>query len=452
MPPLTLPRSSLAFATFPAMRAPALVLLALLGCAAAGPAPSAPAPPDPRARTWVERPSWVDSGVLLRREDGGWAAYASGSIELGDPPMCATAELMFQAARGRGLSELSHYREEAYVVRERSERSGQRAVDLRVQRRGSEAVIRGAQPWSAWLDRESHRLHVLMRAPWSEEVGPALPPDPVDPRAGQTLAAAHTAFMSICVRPAPITPPVLSSSVSAAPIVRSHFEIVARTVGPALSGLARAGDEVWALGTHDLLRFSGGRFSKMELPEPGVWSALAVFDPTHLWIAGERGRIFFWDGRRWTRQLTPTKDSLYALGGLGAKDLWAVGDRGTALHFDGKTWVSRPTGGRATLYRVAQRPGTRVWAFGEGESVWMFDGARWDDTLDGLGRDASLAFAALGGSPLAPAAWHIERDGTIVGPVGPIDIRVPWIVRAVVGDARRVWFVGDGGAVYAEAR
>lgn len=434
------------------MRAPALVLLLLLGCAATGPAPSAPAPPDPRTRTWVERPSWVDSAVLLRRENGAWAAYASGSIELGEDPLCGSAELMFQAARGRGLSALSQYREETYVVRERSERSGQRAVDLRVQRRGSEAVIRGAQPWSAWVDREGGRLHVLMRAPWSDEVGRASPPDPVDPSAGQTLAAAHTALMSICVRPEPIAPTVRSSSVSVAPVARAHFEIVARTVGPALSSLARVGDEVWALGRQDLLRFSGARFGKMELPEQGGWSGLAVLGQTQLWIAGEQGRIFFWDGRRWTRQATPTKDSLFGLGGLGAKDLWAVGGHGTALHFDGKSWVSRPTGGRANLYRVAQRSGTRVWAFGEGESVWMFDGARWDDTLDGLGKDASRAFAALGGSPLAPEAWRIESDGTLAGPEGPIDVHVPWIVRAVVGDARRVWFVGDGGAVYAEAR
>ena len=61
-------------------------------------------------------------------------------------------------------------------------------------------------------------------------------------------------------------------------------------------------------------------------------------DDAGVFIVGDDGAIFHFDGAAWTRQITPAPVPIHALWGLSRTNLWAVGWMGLILHYDGETW------------------------------------------------------------------------------------------------------------------
>ncbi|MBI3114979.1 MAG: hypothetical protein HYZ09_00600, partial [Candidatus Kerfeldbacteria bacterium] len=66
--------------------------------------------------------------------------------------------------------------------------------------------------------------------------------------------------------------------------------------------------------------------------------AVYAADATHVWVAGENGSIFFYNGSAWVSQSSGVPVHLNDLDGTGTNDVWAVGDAGTILHFNGSAW------------------------------------------------------------------------------------------------------------------
>src|SRR5215470_10513682 len=53
--------------------------------------------------------------------------------------------------------------------------------------------------------------------------------------------------------------------------------------------------------------------------------------PDDVWAVGDVGTILHFDGERWTRFPSGTRDSLVAIGGRGVGDAWAIGKYRTLL-------------------------------------------------------------------------------------------------------------------------
>jgi hypothetical protein len=78
-----------------------------------------------------------------------------------------------------------------------------------------------------------------------------------------------------------------------------------------------------------------------------IWAAAA----DDLYVGGDSGTIYHWDGTMWSKMKTPTTKQILSIHGRSATDIWAVGgdphssdplDMSLVLHFDGTSWTEMP--------------------------------------------------------------------------------------------------------------
>lgn len=123
-----------------------------------------------------------------------------------------------------------------------------------------------------------------------------------------------------------------------------------------------------------------------------VWAETA----NSVYVAGDGGGIFHWDGSSWTEMETPTERPLFSIHGSGSNNIWAVGgdsyqstndDQSVILHYDGSSWKKVPTPGdwadqRLTLSDVWVQSSTEVWAITDTSlGLFKWDGTQWN-TID----------------------------------------------------------------------
>ena len=189
-----------------------------------------------------------------------------------------------------------------------------------------------------------------------------------------------------------------------------------------LFGLAAAGGEAWAVGTHLdsayrnralVEAWNGHRWSIASVPQPGsvrdmLWGATAL-SRDNVWAVGdqESGNGIFetlaehWNGHHWSVVRTPdpgtTGNHLYAVDAVSRDDVWAVGqrlgggvpDQALVEHWNGARWsvVSLPASvsSNVLLQGVTATRAGQVWVAGEADSpegggrplVEHFAGGRW---------------------------------------------------------------------------
>lgn len=68
-----------------------------------------------------------------------------------------------------------------------------------------------------------------------------------------------------------------------------------------------------------------------------------------VFAAGATGTVLRRAGNRWVTEPRQTDADLLALAGTSTRDLWVVGERGAAYRFDGESWALRDVGTRAAL-------------------------------------------------------------------------------------------------------
>lgn len=113
-----------------------------------------------------------------------------------------------------------------------------------------------------------------------------------------------------------------------------------------------------------------------------------------VYVAGDGGAIFHWNGSSWTEMETPTERPLFSIHGSSNNNIWAVGgesyqstndDRSVVLHYDGSSWTEMPkpvdwAGQRLTLSDVWVQSPTEVWVIIESYlSLFKWDGTQWND-------------------------------------------------------------------------
>lgn len=176
----------------------------------------------------------------------------------------------------------------------------------------------------------------------------------------------------------------------------SRFAIALALILTFVSGTASAGlSEDW--------HFSSA------YPTSNSFNAVWAQSPDSVYVAGDGGAIFHWDGSSWTEMETPTERPLFGIHGSSSTNIWAVGgdsyqstndDRSVILHYDGTSWNEMPApvdwaGQRLTLSEVWVQSPTEVWAIIDSYlSLFKWDGTKWND-IDFQG---SIAGAFVEGS------------------------------------------------------
>lgn len=122
---------------------------------------------------------------------------------------------------------------------------------------------------------------------------------------------------------------------------------------------------------------------------PGTvfWDGWA--DAEGVFVAGDDGVIFSFDGESWTREITPMPVPIHAFWGTSRQSLWAVGWMGLILQHDSKAWHQRrgcvvdnngkypPVAENTPLFDICGRDDGHAWAVGDRGTILHFDGQEW---------------------------------------------------------------------------
>jgi hypothetical protein len=104
--------------------------------------------------------------------------------------------------------------------------------------------------------------------------------------------------------------------------------------------------------------------------------------PDNIWIVGDGGRLFHFDGDTWQQVDAGTSANLYSVYATSPTDVWIAGDAGTILHYNGQGWKSNsPAAGQAFSDIWTAGPGD-VWAVGFDGTIAYYDGANWSYPLE----------------------------------------------------------------------
>ena len=106
----------------------------------------------------------------------------------------------------------------------------------------------------------------------------------------------------------------------------------------AAPGDAAAGPEPWTAGICDGRAAPGAWCWAYPRPAGARLNRLWGTGPRDVWAVGELGTIVHFDGVRWTRAPSGTRDSLVAIAGVGPGDAWAIGTNRTLLRLSGGVW------------------------------------------------------------------------------------------------------------------
>ncbi len=162
-----------------------------------------------------------------------------------------------------------------------------------------------------------------------------------------------------------------------------------------------------------LMNFANTRVELLD-----VWGTSA----TNLYAVGgiqdpsggqDQGIILHFDGVAWGEVFrTPQVEHqihLKAAWGTGPNDIFVVGDRGRAYHFDGTKWSEQTTSFFRALHEVWGATGTDVFSVGSHGIIFHFDGAVWTPADSSVTPDL---FGLWGGS--AVDAFAVGDSGVIL--------------------------------------
>jgi hypothetical protein len=205
---------------------------------------------------------------------------------------------------------------------------------------------------------------------------------------------------------------------------------------PVLRSLAVSADHVWAFGDGGAAwKYANGEWTALTSPTADV--LLAAYSPgeDQVLVAGDAGRVVYWDGeRRYDESPGPRENLLAVSGKDGAA--WAVGD--AFLAFDGELWTETPSTEVRSLYDVWLTDDTKGWAVGTGGRVLELSFGSWQE-------------GAIDVTTWLHGVWSDgDRANWIVGDKGliyqlAIDLWVPHAAsgKVTTADLLDVWGVGE---------
>ncbi|MEM1077226.1 MAG: glycosyl hydrolase [Pseudomonadota bacterium] len=219
-----------------------------------------------------------------------------------------------------------------------------------------------------------------------------------------------------------------------------------------------------------LFHFDGQDWTRQAAPAPVPIHALWGRSRTELWAVGWMGQILRYDGAGWQAvqgcevnaagkyASTPVNTPLFAIDGLADGRAWAVGDRGTILHYNGDTWLPEPSGTRAHLRAITALPEGRMLAAGGDGTVLIRDAdGDWRTETSPVHSNFAAALTLPDGSVLLAGGRYFVGAGGFRGDL------VLWTergmtklfegadfarFRALAACKRGVVAVGDAGQIH----
>ena len=159
-------------------------------------------------------------------------------------------------------------------------------------------------------------------------------------------------------------------------------DISALAVGPDGSAFAvtsdGCGDPLCVSQLPELLvRGSGGNWNvAANLPPSGALRAVAVRSSGDVFLAGDNGTAWHFDGNGFTQLNTPTTLGIHALKVCGS-DVWMAGDQGLIAKFDAATLSFVAEGSVGTnLWAIACPSASDLWVAGD-YALLHYDGTNW---------------------------------------------------------------------------
>jgi len=155
-----------------------------------------------------------------------------------------------------------------------------------------------------------------------------------------------------------------------------------------------------------LLRDGGAGWVCQDFPSLAPQHAIWGTATDEIYVVGDDGGIFYFDGKVWTQMPTPTNEILLDVWGFSGGPVFAVGANGTILRLAGSTWVQIPfpaNPGTAdstlpTLRAIWGASPTDILVCGEGtlqnHAMLHFDGSEWRQ----CGDDPTSAYGIWGTS------------------------------------------------------
>jgi hypothetical protein len=163
-----------------------------------------------------------------------------------------------------------------------------------------------------------------------------------------------------------------------------------------------SGEDVHAVGNRGMvIHFDGSRWTRAKSATRQHLIAVWAASRTAAFAVGRDGVILHFDGRGWEAAKSGTSKSLLAVWGASPSDVFAVGRDGTILHFDGRSWTRQPSGTSVDLTAVWGSSGSDVHAAGTRGTLLRYDGVRWTQPVPSFGWH--WTFTALGGTSPANA-------------------------------------------------
>jgi hypothetical protein len=248
--------------------------------------------------------------------------------------------------------------------------------------------------------------------------------------------------------------------------VISHFdgasfkEVSSPPIGFVADFQGFAPDDLFAVGGGSLLHWDGTAWTAVDFGgaiDPSDLQAIWGTSGDDLWLGDSlNGRVFRWNGTRWTTSITqtvqvtdlwgssatdvlaagifgfqrwngtawadidaPAVEKPVGLWGFGPGDVWAVGDFSTLAHWDGTSWTDTLPANddnfeedHASVWGAAPDD---VWAVGSFGAISHWDGARWSQTQ--YGTFPFLPFLEKVHGSSADDVWAVGRssDGKNAG-------------------------------------
>ena len=209
-----------------------------------------------------------------------------------------------------------------------------------------------------------------------------------------------------------------------------------------------AANDVWISGQEgEVFHYDGtswtGGVTLATSDHPAIWPA----GGNDVWIAGDGGDFNHWDGSAWN--IGGARTNLTAMWGASDDDAWAVGGVGLAFHWDGHAWTQFGTGAIVSswLEAIWGTSSSDIWAVGLDGLAMHWDGTAWTGVSTGAwcngvwGSAVTNYWAACG-------AVVLHYDGTSWSQAASFADGTELNLNAMYGTSSSdVWTVGDRGTI-----
>lgn len=214
-------------------------------------------------------------------------------------------------------------------------------------------------------------------------------------------------------------------------------------------GHGLAPDDVWFVRTGGLLHhFDGVSANYFSIPAGGgVSSAVLEVSPSEVWVGGQLGRMFRFDGQRFSIvQVLEFSNEILSLWRDPSGGLWAAGAADSVARLQDGEWHLLPTGISLGLGAISGRSASDVWALGLGGVLLHWDGANW------LAEDKRIGLTNLHVSGAdTDSVWFAGAPGSVLGYAGSgAFLELPSVsnpVALAVTASTRVWVLNSASGI-----